>query len=134
MKILRNIAAVVIGLVIGSIVNMCLIKLNGTLVPLPEGMDPNDMDSLQANMGQFTLLNYLVVFVAHSFGTLTGAVIAGLIGASNKLILMYIIAFAFMLGGISMVIMLPTPIWFAFVDLAFAYIPVAWLVGKTVKK
>ena len=134
MKILRNIAAVVIGLVIGSIVNMYIIKLNGVLVPLPEGTDPNDMDSLQANMGQFSLLNYLVVFLAHSFGTLTGALVAGLIGASNKVILMYIIAFAFMVGGIIMVILLPTPIWFAFVDLAFSYIPVAWLVAKTVKK
>jgi hypothetical protein len=47
---------------------------------------------------------------------------------------MYIIAFAFMLGGISMIIMLPTPIWFAFADLAFAYIPIAWLAAKTVKK
>ena len=134
MKTLRNIVAVIIGLVIGSIVNMYIIKLNGVVVPLPEGLDPNDMDSLKANMSQFTLLNYLVVFLAHSLGTLAGALIAGLIGASSKVILMYIIAFAFMLGGISMIIMLPTPIWFAFADLAFAYIPIAWLAAKTVKK
>jgi len=134
MKTLRNIAAVVIGLVIGSVVNMYLIKLNGSLVPLPEGIDPNDMDSLQANMNKFTLLNYLVVFLAHSLGTLSGALVAGVIGASVKPILMYIISFFFLLGGISMVVMLPTPLWFAFADLAFAYIPVAWLVAKTVKK
>ncbi|MFT6166227.1 MAG: putative membrane protein YqgA involved in biofilm formation [Vicingaceae bacterium] len=134
MKTLRNIVAVIIGLVIGSIVNMYIIKLNGVVVPLPEGIDPNDMDSLKANMSQFTLFNYLVVFLAHSLGTLAGALIAGFIGASSKVILMYIISFAFMLGGISMIIMLPTPIWFAFADLAFAYIPVAWLAAKTVKK
>ena len=134
MKTLRNIAAVVIGLVIGSVVNMYLIKLNGSLVPLPEGIDPNDMDSLQANMNKFTLLNYLVVFLAHSLGTLSGALVAGVIGASVKPILMYIISFFFLLGGISMVVMLPTPLWFAFADLAFAYIPVAWLAAKTVKK
>ena len=79
MKTLRNIVAVIIGLVIGSIVNMYIIKLNGVVVPLPEGLDPNDMDSLKANMSQFTLLNYLVVFLAHSLGTLAGALIAGLI-------------------------------------------------------
>jgi uncharacterized ParB-like nuclease family protein len=56
MKTLRNIVAVIIGLVIGSIVNMYIIKLNGVVVPLPEGLDPNDMDSLKANMSQFTLL------------------------------------------------------------------------------
>tara|TARA_R110000868_G_scaffold285765_1_gene546236 strand:- start:286 stop:690 length:405 start_codon:yes stop_codon:yes gene_type:complete len=134
MKTLRNILAVIVGLAIGSIVNMYILKLNGAVVPVPEGMDPNNMDSLKANVGQFTLLNYLVVFLAHSLGTLSGALIAGFIGASSKVILMYIIAFAFMLGGISMIIMLPTPIWFAVVDLAFSYIPVAWLAAKTVKK
>jgi hypothetical protein len=41
----------------------------------------------------------------------------------------------FMLGGISMVIMLPeTPIWFILVDLIGAYIPMAYLGYKLVKK
>jgi hypothetical protein len=39
-----------------------------------------------------------------------------------------------MLGGIAMVIRLPSAFWFAFADLAFAYIPIAWLAAKFVKK
>lgn len=86
-KILRNIGAVVIGLVIGSIVTLFLIKLNGTVISLPEGMNPDDMASLQANNGKFTLLTYLVVFLTHSFGTVTGAIVAGVTAVKNKAIL-----------------------------------------------
>ncbi|MFT6947123.1 MAG: hypothetical protein ACJARP_001546 [Vicingaceae bacterium] len=86
-KILRNIGAVVIGLVIGSIVTLFLIKLNGTVISLPEGMNPDDMASLQANNGKFTLLTYLVVFLTHSFGTAAGAIVAGATAVKNKAIL-----------------------------------------------
>ena len=133
-KIIRNIAGLVLGIVIGSFVNMSIIKLNGTAVPLPEGIDPTNMESIKAGMHKYTLMNYLVVFLAHWMGTFTGAITAGLIASSSKLIFMYAIGALFMLGGLSMIIMLPTPIWFAFVDLAFAYIPVAWLAGKLVNK
>jgi len=92
------------------------------------------MDSIAANMGQYTLLNYLVIFLSHSLGTLAGALTAGLIAQSGKLIFCYVVGVVFLLAGIAMVIMLPSPLWFAFADLAFAYIPVAWLAAKTVKK
>ncbi len=39
-----------------------------------------------------------------------------------------------MLGGIAIVIRLTSVLWFAFADLAFAYIPIAWLTAKFVKK
>ena len=119
---------------IGSIVIVHLIKLNGTLVSLPEGMNPSDMDSLQANMGKFKLLNYLVMFLAHSLGTLAGSIVAGAIAVSDRAIFINIVAFLFLLCGIAMVIMLPSPLWFAFTDLTFAYILVAWLAAKFAKK
>jgi hypothetical protein len=73
--------------VIGSIVTLFLIKLNGTVIPLPEGMNSKDMASLQANTVKFTLLTYLVVFLTHSFGTVTGAIVAGATAVKNKAIL-----------------------------------------------
>lgn len=134
MKILRNIAGLVIGIAVGAFVNGQLISLNGSLVPLPEGVNPQNIESLKAGMHLYTPLNYLVVFLAHSIGTLVGALLAGFIAQSAKLIFCYVVGSVFLLGGIAMVIMLPSPLWFAFVDLAFAYIPVAWLAAKFVKK
>ena len=86
-KIIRNIAGLVLGILIGSFVNMSIIKLNGTAVPLPEGIDPTNMESIKASMHKYTLMNYLVVFLAHWMGTFTGAITAGLIASSGKLIL-----------------------------------------------
>jgi hypothetical protein len=41
----------------------------------------------------------------------------------------------FLMAGVAMVIMLPgTPIWFILVDLIGAYIPMAYLGNKLVKK
>jgi hypothetical protein len=73
--------------VIGCIVTLFLIKLNSTVIPLPEGMNPEDMASLQANTVKFTLLTYLVVFLTHSFGTVARAIVAGVIAVKNKAIL-----------------------------------------------
>ncbi len=134
MKILRNIAGILIGLAIGGFLNLQLISLNGTVVPLPEGVNPLDTESIKAGMHLFSPMNYLVVFAAHALGTLVGAIIAGFIAQSGKLIFCYVVGGVFLLGGISMVIMLPTPLWFAAVDLLFAYIPMAWIAAKMVEK
>lgn len=46
---LRNVGAVLAGLVVGVIVNMSLIMLNGmVLFPMPEGMDMNDPEQMNA--------------------------------------------------------------------------------------
>jgi hypothetical protein len=39
------------------------------------------------------------------------------------------IGFFFLIGGIMNVFMLPSPLWFTILDLAGAYIPMAWLGG-----
>ena len=134
MKILRNIAGLLIGLAVGAFVNGQLISLNGSVVALPDGVNPQDMDSLKAGMHLFSPMNYLVVFAAHAIGTFIGALLAGLIAQSGKLIFCYVVGGVFLLGGIAMVVMLPSPLWFAAIDLLFAYIPMAWLAAKMVKK
>jgi hypothetical protein len=44
-----------------------------------------------------------------------------------------VIGIFFLAGGIGNIIMLPSPLWFTFVDLAEAYLPMAWMGGKLVK-
>jgi hypothetical protein len=40
----------------------------------------------------------------------------------------------FLAGGIVNAFMLPAPVWFIVVDLAGAYIPMAWIGGKIATK
>jgi hypothetical protein len=66
-------------------------------------------------------------FLAHALGTLLGALItAYLVVAEPKKWALFIGCF-FLIGGVSNVVMLPSPIWFAVVDITIAYIPMAYL-------
>lgn len=44
------------------------------------------------------------------------------------------IGVVFLLGGISMVVMVPALTWFNILDLTCAYIPMAWLGAKMAKQ
>ncbi|MGN5953640.1 hypothetical protein ACP6L2_03400 [Sphingobacterium lactis] len=132
--ILRNILAVVLGLVLGSLVNGALISLSGHVIPPPEGVDVTTEEGLKAGMHLFKPINFLFPFLAHALGTLVGAFIAAKIAANRKLLFAMIIGFAFFIGGVMMIFMLPSPIWFSIVDATLAYIPMAYLGYLLAKK
>ena len=127
MKILRNIIALPIGLFLGGIINMAIINNGTILIPPPEGINPNDFDSLKSNIHLFTPKNFIVPFFAHAIGTFIGALITSLIAVSYRQYLSIGIGCFFLMGGLTMVSMLPSPIWFNLIDLVFAYIPMGWL-------
>lgn len=127
---LRNILAVILGLVIGSIVNGAIIQISGSIIPPPEGADLKTMEGLKASMHLFTPINFLMPWLAHALGTFVGALVAALIAANNKMRFAIAIGCVFLIGGIMAVYMLPAPMWFNIVDLALAYLPMGWLAGK----
>jgi hypothetical protein len=125
--ILRNTLAVLAGLVIGNVVNMGIITISSSIIPPPEGMNPQDLESLKEHMQLFEAKHFLMPFLAHALGTLVGAFVVALLANTNKLRLAIFIGILFFVGGLTMVFMLPSPIWFAAVDLILAYIPMAWI-------
>ncbi len=128
--ILRNILAVIVGIVVGGIVNSALVNIGPMVVPLPEGADVSSMEALANSMKLFTPVNFLFPFLAHAVGTLVGAFLAAKIAASHKMKLAIGIGFLFLLGGITAAAMLGGPVWFIVVDLVLAYIPMGFLGGK----
>jgi hypothetical protein len=131
---LRNILAIITGLVVGSFVNMGLIKLSGSIIPPPEGADITSMEGLKASMHLFETKHFLFPFLAHAIGTLTGASLAALITMSNKMRVTIGISCFFLIGGIVNVISLPSPLWFSLIDLIGAYIPMGYLGFRLVSK
>ena len=127
MIILRNILAVVFGLVAGGGVNMSLIVAGSSMIPPPAGVDVSDAQSIAASMHLFEPKHFVFPFLAHALGTLAGATTAFLIAASNKSVLAYVIGVASLAGGIAASFMIPAPVWFIILDLLVAYIPMAWL-------
>jgi len=132
--ILKNILAVVAGILIGATVNMLIISISGSLVPLPEGVDPNDMASIKANMHRYDTMHFIMPFLAHALGTLAGAFLAAKIAANRKRIFALLIGGVFLIGGIMMVMELPSPAWFNALDLVVAYFPMGWLGFLLAKK
>ena len=131
--IVRNILAIIIGWFIGSFVNMGLVETGHTLIPI-EGLDPNDMNELAKVMPTLSAKYFIFPFLAHALGTLLGAIVAGWIAASHKMKFSLAIGVLFLLGGIVVSFMLPAPIWFIACDIIIAYIPMAFIGGKIVKK
>lgn len=125
---LRVILATVVGLVVGGAVNMTIVVVGSRLVPPPPGVDVNDPASINARIGEYEPVQFLAPFLAHALGTLVGAMVATLVAAGRRPVPAFIVGAMFLLGGISMVVMLPnTPPWFAVLDLGLAYLPMAWL-------
>lgn len=125
---LRNILAVILGLISGMIVNGLIIKCSASLIPLPPGVDPNNIESIKANMHLYETKHFLMPFLAHALGTLVGAFIAAKIALGNTFAKAIIIGLVFLAGGIWMIILLPqAPLWFKLTDAVLAYLPMAWL-------
>ncbi|MES2560053.1 MAG: hypothetical protein V4590_09955 [Bacteroidota bacterium] len=129
---LRNILAVVLGLCIGSVVNGLIIGMSGSVIPPPEGADITTEEGLKASMHLFTPIHFLMPFLAHALGTFVGALLAARIAVTHQMKLAMIIGVVFLLGGASMVMMMPSPLWFNIVDLVGAYLPMAYLGAKLV--
>ncbi|MFQ5639052.1 MAG: hypothetical protein ACE5IR_13800 [bacterium] len=128
--IVRNVLAVIAGIIIGSMVNMGLIMISGEVIPPPAGVDVTNMESLKSAMHLFEPRHFIFPFLAHALGTLVGAYAASKIAVSHKMKLALGIGVFFLIGGIMNVFMLPSPIWFAILDLVGAYIPMGWFGGK----
>lgn len=130
MTIARNVLAVLLGLVLCMVVNGGLIAVGAALVPAPEGVNPNDLESVRENIHRYQPQHFAVPLLAHALGSFVGALAAAGIAASRKLIFAMVIGAVHLLGGITACFMIPAPIWFIAADLIVAYLPMAWLGGK----
>lgn len=128
--LLKNVLAVLAGVVLGSIVNIGIIMLSSSVIPPPAGADVTTIEGLLESMHLFEPKHFLMPFLAHALGTLAGAFVCALIAATHKLKLSFVIGLFFFAGGITNIYLLPSPAWFSILDLVLAYFPMAWLGGR----
>lgn len=128
--VIKNIIAVIVGLIVGSVVNMGIVMLSGIVIPPPNGADVTTMEGLRETLPLFEPKHFVMPFLAHALGTLAGAFIAAKIAATRKMLMALIIGLFFLGGGIYSAVMLQGPIWFLMVDLVLAYIPMAGIGWK----
>ncbi|HAB19176.1 MAG TPA: hypothetical protein PLX89_10220 [Verrucomicrobiota bacterium] len=133
----RGSLAVLLGLLVGSIVNMGLVLLSPHVIPPPPGVDVGDAKSIRASIHLFEPKHFVFPFLAHALGTLCGAAVGYLVALRYRLGISFVIGTLFLAGGIAAASMIPAPAWFIAVDLLLAYLPMAWLgalLGRSLKK
>ena len=97
---LRNVLAVVLGVVAGSVVNMALIRLNLALFPMPAGADANDPAALRAHLATLPAAAFLLPFLAHFGQAFVGGLVAGKLGKASPRILVGIVGALTVLGSV----------------------------------
>jgi hypothetical protein len=125
--VVRNVLAVIAGIVVGGVVNMTLIALSPSLIPPPAGVDVSNVESMRQAMHLYEPRHFVMPFLAHALGTFTGALVAYLVAVTHRERLAYIVGAFFLLGGVAAAFMIPAPLWFIALDLILAYLPMAWL-------
>ena len=120
---LKNIAILILGIIVGMIVNIGLIILGGTIFPPSENFEP-------MNAMNWDFKYFIFPFLAHSIGTLSGALIVSKLSNKSSIILPLIVGLYFLMGGIYMITILPAPMWFVLLDVILGYIPMALLGWK----
>ena len=124
---IKNVLAVVAGVVVGSVVNMALVGIGPALIPPPEGADISTVEGLRDSMALFNPANFIFPFLAHALGTLAGAFVAAKLAASRQVKFAMAIGVFFLAGGIAAVYMFGGPLWFKATDLLLAYLPMGYL-------
>ena len=112
--------ALILGVVLGSVVNIGLIIISPYFVDFPDNLDP-------MNAENWSIKLFIFPFLAHGIGTLAGAFTASKISKNYHIAIPLTIGFWFLAGGIYMVAIMPAPIWFVFLDIGGCYLPMAWL-------
>ena len=125
-KILTNIGIIILGIIIGMILNMGLIIFGGIIFTPTENIEP-------MNAINWDLKYFIFPFLAHSVGTLSGSFLVSKLSRNSNIIFPLIVGLYFLSGGIYMAIILPAPMWFVFLDLIVCYIPMS-LIGWRISK
>jgi hypothetical protein len=126
----RNLLATLLGLAIGSGVNMAIVVVGARIVPPPAGIDMSDAKSIADSVHLLTPRHFAFPFLAHAIGTFAGALVAYLAACGRRSAYSYVIGVLFLAGGIAASTMIPAPAWFVALDLLVAYLPMAYLGSK----
>lgn len=133
-EIVKNVLWVILGIFLGSVVNMGLVMVSGNIIPPPKGADVTTMEGLKASIHLFEPKHFLFPFLAHALGTFVGSAFVSRFVTNHILQYSFAVGVFFLVGGIANILMLPSPLWFTLVDLGFAYLPMSYLAYRIFSK
>ena len=125
---MRHVLATIVGFIVASVTVYIFESLIGhNLFPLPETIDPMDMESIKQNMHLIPVGSKIFVVIAHFSGIVVGMLVAALI-SKKSMIPSYIVGGLMLAATAFNLIMLPKETWFLLADGIFAII--GFFIGK----
>lgn len=127
---LRNVGAVVAGMVVGSAANMAIIMGSWLLYPPPDQVA--DQEALAEFIGTLPAGAFVLVMVAHLAQAGIGGWLAARLGSSRPLMLALIVGVLSMMGGLMNMFLYPSP-WWMWIELPL-YLVVSGAAGQQVDR
>lgn len=125
----RNILAVLAGLITGMLVISVIESLGHRLIPPPEGIEDMDLEKARELMKTLPAIHLVPVLIAHQIGALLGAFVCARFAVNHHKSFALGVAGTFLFFSVLLMFMLPHPVCFAVADLAL-YLPMGWLGWK----
>ena len=127
---IRNICAVLIGLVAGMAVNMLIGMSALLLYPMPEGVRFDDAEAMPAYFESLPVTAFLIVMLAHLGQAFVGGWIAAIISRKNPMLVAMVIGVLSMLAGLYNLSTMPAPAWM-WIEVPL-YLVAAWVAARLV--
>jgi hypothetical protein len=108
-------------------VNMGLIMVSWALFPMPEGMDMNVPEQMNAYVATLPIAAFLIIIAAHLGQAFVGGWVAARLGASHPVVLALIIGVLALMGGVANMMMIEHPAWM-YIEVPL-YLVVAYVAG-----
>lgn len=125
---LRDLIAVVLGMLAGMAVNMSLVLLSMFLYPMPKGVGFDDSEAMSAYFATIPATGFLIVLAAHLGQSFFGGLVAALLSSDRPRAMALIIGVLSLIAGVSNLIDLPLPAWM-WIEVP-GYLLVAWLAAS----
>ena len=123
---LRDIGAIVAGLVVAFGVIMGVQMIGHAIWPAPANLDWNETEVVQTYVSQLPFQALMFPIVSYFLGALGGPLIASSIGTARPLIFTGVIGLVLLAATIANLIQIPHPHWFSALAVA-AVLVGAWL-------
>jgi hypothetical protein len=117
-----NILSVLVGVLIGAIVNMAILMMSSAVIAPPKGVAMTSDAGINAAMPLLEPKHFLMPFLAHAIGTFVAVYLATRFSKTKAIRIPIIIASIYLIGGIMEVMNLNAPLWFNVVDLSLIHI------------
>lgn len=121
---------ILISLFLGSLANGLILTMGPLIIKYPPGVSFATEASTIQSMKLLEPIHLMIPFLAHAIGTFISAFLMAVYIKKPYLKIAFTMSLLYLIAGIYMVFLVPSPLWFNILDLTLAYIPMGYFGAK----